>query len=108
MQYTRTLASICLSILCGSLAIAADDSTMSHSSDGMWGYRAPANYLNLPRPPKHSVFGKQQEQPIPSPLPIIQSRPTEPYAYGWFGTQSQQHWYRDFGTRHTHTQWTLR
>jgi len=43
-----------------------------------------------------------------SPLPALDTRPTKPYAYGWFGPQDTPQWQRHFGYHSRFTQWTLK
>ena len=74
--------------------------------DSMWGYRAPMAYEILPRPTSH--FRKGQPHSVVSPANPIESKPAQPYAYGWFGTKYSPQWYRQFGHQSAYTQWTLR
>ncbi|MEQ1829060.1 MAG: hypothetical protein ABL921_24065 [Pirellula sp.] len=85
-------------------AIARD--AVAPSIDGMWGYSAPTNYKILPRPATHA--NKKDQHTYAASPSAIESRPVQPYAYGWFGTKPSPQWYRSFGNRKTHTQWTLK
>ena len=79
---------------------------LSSNTDGMWGFQTPSPYKILPRTVTHSNKG----QPNTS-LPVasnIESKPMQPYAYGWFGTKSSPQWSRQFGHQKAYTQWTLR
>jgi hypothetical protein len=74
--------------------------------DGMWGYRAPIPYTIIPRPKTH--FNKDEPNTAVPAKNNIQSKPTQPYAYGWFGTKPSPQWSRQFGYQRAYTQWTLR
>ena len=74
--------------------------------DGMWGFQAPAQYTILPRPATHTNKGLSNIST--PPVANIQSRPTQPYAYGWFGTKPSPQWSRQFGHQKAYTQWTLK
>lgn len=39
--------------------------------------------------------------------PVIERRPVEPYAYGWFGTKMNRHPHRSFGYQQAYTQWAF-
>jgi len=86
----------------GDHAIATADVAV----DSMWGYRAPIAYQILPRPMTH--FSKGQPHSAVAPANPIESKPMQPYAYGWFGTQYSPQWHRQFGQQSAYTQWTLR
>jgi hypothetical protein len=90
--------------------LAAQDGQMhGASTDAMWGYKAPATYRVLPAPPKsHALLRTHNKHTAPAPAVQLQSRPTDAYAYGWFGAQPTPHWSRQFGNRNAYTQWTLR
>ena len=74
--------------------------------DAMWGYRAPVAYQILPRPAGH--LQKEREHVYVAPTNPIESKHTQPYAYGWFGTKASPHWSRQFGHQSAYTQWTLK
>ena len=74
--------------------------------DGMWGYRAPIQYTTLPRPPNH--LNKDDPNTAVLAGNSIQSRPTQPYAYGWFGTRPAPQWSRQFGYQKAFTQWSFK
>ncbi len=66
--------------------------------------QGPVEYHVLPR----AVKPHSSEYAPASPKPQIMSKPIQPYAYGWFGAKPQMHWHRQFGTRRSYTQWTLK
>lgn len=72
--------------------------------DALWGIPSPVEYRVLPR----STGGLHGEYQPVSPKPNILSKPTQPYAYGWFGAQPHSHKYLQFGTRRAYTQWTFK
>jgi len=74
--------------------------------DAMWGYRTPATYFILPRPASHRH--KNQPNTYQTPVNPVESKPIEPYAYGWFGTKYSPQWHRQFGHQKDYTQWTLK
>jgi hypothetical protein len=76
------------------------------SSDAMWGYQSPATYKILPRPATHAT--KESPHINVPPRTQLESKKTQPYAYGWFGTKPSPQWSRQFGTRSAFTQWTLK
>lgn len=43
----------------------------------------------------------------PANPPVIERRPVEPYAYGWFGAKMNRHPQRSFGYQHAYTQWAF-
>jgi len=76
-------------------------------ADAMWGFATPpvsppTPYQVLARPSHHDLKSSTKNKNK------IETRPAQPYAYGWFGTQPSQHWERSFGTRNSYTQWTLK
>ena len=80
--------------------------TNSLQVDAMWGYKAPASYLILPRPANH--FNTAQTHSYAQPRNPVESKPIQPYAYGWFGTKYSPQWNRQFGHQSAYTQWTLK
>ena len=97
------LVSACIAP-CGFGQDGARDS--SSAIDGMWGFQTPSQYKILPRPVTHSNKG-QPHTNLPA-ANNIESKPMQPYAYGWFGTKSSPQWSRQFGHQKAYTQWTLR
>ncbi|MFY7876244.1 MAG: hypothetical protein ACOVQM_12415 [Pirellula sp.] len=88
--------------------LAAQDGQMhGASTDAMWGYKAPATYHVLPAPPKSHPLHRASNKHA-GPAVQLQSRPTDAYAYGWFGSQPAPQWSRQFGNRNAYTQWTLK
>ena len=75
-------------------------------NDAMWGHQIPVNYKILPRP--ETKLHQEPTHLYVAPPAMIESKPVEPYAYGWFGAKSSPHWYRQFGHQKAYTQWTLR
>jgi hypothetical protein len=101
------LAGMCMMALClmgiGPTAAQAEQPPFQ---DAMWGRPSPLQYTILPRPAtKHN---RQDPNTYKAPPTQITSKPSEPYAYGWFGGTPSPHWHRQFGHQNAYTQWTLR
>ncbi len=94
-----------LAIALPSLSIA-QETAGNLNIDAMWGYRAPTQYTIIPRPATH--FNKGEPNTAVVSVPNIRSRPSEPYAYGWFGAKPSPQWSRQFGFHKAYTQWTLK
>ena len=62
-------------------------------------------------PPRYLLL-QVDAAPIPRPnaghqgLGSNNGQPAQPYAYGWFGASSRQHWSRHFGYYRNYTQWS--
>jgi hypothetical protein len=98
-------------VLGGVLAILGS-STCLVAEDALWGV-VTANsptYRIVPRPlPEHTGKHLPYSTTLqPSEKPIYESRPTTPYAYGWFGPRPSPHWSRHFGYQQRYTQWSLK
>jgi len=111
MARTNCLFPLLLMSICIGRTYAQDAATQTIAKanigvDSMWGYRAPMAYQILPRPTSH--FSKGQPHSTVAPANSIESKPTQPYAYGWFGTKYSPQWHRQFGHQSAYTQWTLR
>jgi hypothetical protein len=39
--------------------------------------------------------------------PVLEKRPADPYAYGWFGAKMNRHPHRSFGYQQAYTQWSF-
>jgi hypothetical protein len=87
--------------------LAQDGQVHGASMDAMWGYKAPATYHVLPAPPKSHTLLRTSNKHA-GPAVQLQTRQTDAYAYGWFGTQPAPKWSRQFGNRNAYTQWTLK
>jgi hypothetical protein len=108
---SRMLISLALALGLATHAYGQDESLKPSSTnvvnvDGMWGFQSAATYKVLPRPKSHS--NKGQPNTYVAPRNPIESKPMQPYAYGWFGTKPSPHWHRQFGAQAEYTQWTLR
>jgi hypothetical protein len=71
---------------------------------------AGATYRIIPRPlpkhmGKHLPYSTTNQPTAPSQLDSI---PTQPYAYGWFGPRPTPSWSRHFGYGRRYTQWSLK
>jgi hypothetical protein len=116
IQRQRTFACICerqviafaFSVV---LAMMIGESLMAQETESP-AVLPPANstYRILPRPlPEH--IGKHLPYSTtnqPSTGSNYESRPTEPYSYGWFGSESSPQWSRHFGYSRRYTQWSLK
>ena len=67
-----------------------------------WDFQ-PHQYLVLDRQGTKGVSHRSK----PDNAPILQPRPVEPYAYGWFGAKMNRHPHRSFGFQHAYTQWAF-
>jgi hypothetical protein len=82
------------------------------ATDAMWGYAVVASNAKVPyqilERPSHHKDKNQSSDPVGSDKILIEKKPVQPYAYGWFGTQPSPKWSRSFGTRGNYTQWSLK
>jgi len=62
----------------------------------------PHRYLVLHGPANTSHRQKNQVR-----APVLEKRPVDPYAYGWFGTKMNRHPHRSFGYQQAYTQWSF-
>jgi hypothetical protein len=86
-------------------APASDTSVRGgHGVDAMWGYAAPTPYKILQRPASITNHDSPHRS-VPTPPPM-ESRPSSPYAYGWFGGKPSPKKARQFGYFNSYTQWT--
>jgi len=99
------------SILIGGSAFAMRETTVV-ADDSLWGVVTASSptYRIVPRPlpehvGKHLAYSTTQQ---PSEKPNYESRPANPYAYGWFGPQASPQWSRHFGYHQRYTQWSLK
>ena len=109
MTIMLNIRSKSLLILASLASIACAQEGMPNSSnrvDGMWGFQTPIHYNILPRPATRSNEGHPNT--FVAPITNIESKPIQPYAYGWFGTKKSPQWSRQFGYQKAYTQWTLR
>jgi hypothetical protein len=60
-------------------------------------------YLVLGRSANSHLAQKNQRDKAP----VIERRPVEPYAYGWFGAKMNRHPHRSFGYQQAYTQWAF-
>jgi len=61
---------------------------------------------------KYLVLGRSANNHLSSKLqrdqaPVIERRPVESYAYGWFGAKMNRHPHRSFGYQQAYTQWAF-
>ena len=61
---------------------------------------------------KYLVLGRsanshQSQKNQRDKAPVIERRPVEPYAYGWFGAKMNRHPHRSFGYQQAYTQWAF-
>jgi hypothetical protein len=103
-QATRFILGGLVVTLLSSARVVADDSLWKVVTASSPTYRI------VPRPlpehtGKHLPYSTTQQ---PMEKPIYESRPTTPYAYGWFGPRSSPHWSRHFGYQQRYTQWSLK
>lgn len=74
----------------------------SHYSVAGWDSN-PQKYLVLDRSVNSHLGAKEKRDQAP----LIERRPVEPYAYGWFGTKMNRHPHRSFGYQQAYTQWSF-
>lgn len=84
------------------LVLLMSESIRAQSPESM--VQGPVEYRVLPR----AVKPHSGEYAPATQKPQMMTKPIQPYAYGWFGAKPQQHWHRQFGTRRSYTQWTLK
>lgn len=74
----------------------------SHFSIPGWDSN-PQKYLVLDRSVNSHLGTKEKRDQAP----VIERRPVEPYAYGWFGAKMNRHPHRSFGYQQAYTQWSF-
>ena len=105
-QLGRVLLGVGLIATISSVSIAAESLARELGYKSSWvsaPNASPVGYKVIAGPRAAAV----QKERLLYEQPTIELPTRQPYAYGWFGTQTSPQWTRSFGSARRYTQWSI-